>query len=73
MSEGETRAATRHRTAALAITTVIAVAQAVDDTPGLGPNDFGAPSVVQPDTGTSAANLLPANRVIRTGTRGTGP
>jgi hypothetical protein len=31
----------------------------VDDAPGLGPNDFGAPSVVQPDTGTTAANLLP--------------
>jgi catechol 2,3-dioxygenase-like lactoylglutathione lyase family enzyme len=33
----------------------------VDDTPGLGPNDFGAPSVVQPDTGNdgTAANLLP--------------
>ena len=78
MSEGETRTATRHRTAALLITTVIALAigasaapaalaQAVDDTPGLGPNDFGAPSVVQPDTGTTAANLLPANRVVRTG------
>lgn len=47
MSEGETRTATRHRTAALLITTVIALAQAADDTPGLGPNDFDAPSVVE--------------------------
>jgi hypothetical protein len=29
------------------------------DTPGLGPNDFGAPSDVQPDTGTTAARFLP--------------
>jgi glyoxylase-like metal-dependent hydrolase (beta-lactamase superfamily II) len=78
MSEGETRATTRHLAAALLITSAIAIAigasaasaadaQVVDDTPGLGPNDFGAPSVIQPDTGTTAANFLPANRVIRTG------
>jgi glyoxylase-like metal-dependent hydrolase (beta-lactamase superfamily II) len=76
MSEGETRAATRHRSAALLITTAIALgalaapaadAQVVDDTPGLGPNDFGTPSVVQPDTGTTAGTYLPANRAVRTG------
>jgi hypothetical protein len=35
--------------------------------PASGPNDFRAPSVIQPDTGTTAASFLPANRVIRTG------
>jgi glyoxylase-like metal-dependent hydrolase (beta-lactamase superfamily II) len=76
MIDGETRAATRHLAAALLIAAALVIgasgaptadAQVVDDTPGLGTNDFGAPSVIQPDTGTTAANFLPANRAIRTG------
>jgi glyoxylase-like metal-dependent hydrolase (beta-lactamase superfamily II) len=79
MSDGETRAARRHLAAVLLVAAAITMggaaasaadAQVVDTTPGLGPNDFGAPSVIQPDTGTTAGNFLPANRVVRTGTVG---
>jgi glyoxylase-like metal-dependent hydrolase (beta-lactamase superfamily II) len=76
MSEGKARAVRWHRAAELLITTTIvfglsaapaADAQVVDDTPGLGVNEYGAPSVIQPDTGSTAATYLPANRAIRTG------
>jgi glyoxylase-like metal-dependent hydrolase (beta-lactamase superfamily II) len=39
-------------------------AASIDMTPGLGPNDAAAPSVIQPDTKATASTLLPANQAV---------
>ena len=53
--------------AAAAAGPTIADSAAVDSTPGLGPSDVGFPSVMQPDTGTTASAFLSANRSVKMG------